>query len=442
MSKKLNMVRKHIINELEAGRLVAGDKLPGARELSERLGISHTITQVAFISLVKDGLLDSFPRSGTFVREDWCERILPDSLSSFRPIWTELLRKPLPDVSVHDVFRRGVFEIRTTLEVQQDRDEYMDLSSILHEEYPDLNDFFVQPFRNFRTDQGQLFGIPLVFSPRVLCYNPAILEKAGCPEPRSGWTWEEFIEDLKKLRRYYPAERIFNWGFDFSAMSFIFRAGGGIISAANGGTVMIDAPQSREGIAKVKEIYQVLGIDQKWPDPDKYEDAFHRGKCAFFMSPRQNTDFKSKTVWRNAPLPLIPGGSDLSAQATDLLCVRKQGADPALTRKLIRLILSREIQDEIGARRYGIPIRKSSAMKSFDMEDPRDTLFLSEMTKISAEYNFDSRELTNLILHGLHEIWLNDADIDQTIEELAAALRTVLKYRRFAVQAGENQKTA
>ena len=205
---------------------------------------------------------------------------------------------------------------------------------------------------------------------------------------------------------------------------------------------MIDAPQSREGIAKVKEIYQVLGIDQKWPDPDKYEDAFHRGKCAFFMSPRQNTDFKSKTVWRNAPLPLIPGGSDLSAQATDLLCVRKQGADPALTRKLIRLILSREIQDEIGARRYGIPIRKSSAMKSFDMEDPRDTLFLSEMTKISAEYNFDSRELTNLILHGLHEIWLNDADIDQTIEELAAALRTVLKYRRFAVQAGENQKTA
>ncbi len=428
MSEKLNMVREHIIAELEAGTLSGGDKLPGAREFSERIGVSHSITQMAFISLVRDGVLDSFPRSGTFVRQDWRERILPNSFFFFRRRWADLVQERLPEIKIHESFRRGVFEVRTTLDVLQNRDEYMDLSGILNEIYPDTSDFLSMPFRSFRTASGQLFGIPLVFSPRVLCFNPAMLEKTGCSEPRSGWLWDEFIEDIAKLRKHYPADRIFNWGFDFASINFIFRAGGGIIGE-NG--VRIDHPASRNGIAKVKELYQVLGAHTKWPGNTPYAEQFHKGECAFFMAARQDVDFRSKIEWKNVPMPVIPGGADVSAQATDLLCIRQQGADPTMLREVIRLMLSPELQDQIGALRYGIPIRKSSAMKSFDPEDPRDAIFLSEMTKISAEYNFDSREMTRLVMHGLYEIWLNNADLDRTVDEIAAALRTILRYRHF-----------
>ncbi len=434
MSDKLNVVREYIIRELEEKRLTGGDKLPGARELSERIGVSHAVTQMAFISLVRDGLLDSFPRSGTFVRPDWQERILPDSFYAYRRNWIELVRERLPELPSYGSFAKGVFEIRTTIDVQQNRNEYLDLAGLFREVWPDETAFFSLPFRSFRTADGKLFGIPLIFSPRILCYNPAMLAEAGCPEPRSGWSWEEFIGDLVKLRKLYPPERIFNWGFDLFGMNFILRAGGGIIDAENGRKVRLDDPRTRDGIARVREIYTALGVRSKWADPSPYENRFHNGECAFLLMPRQNVDFHSKLYWKNVPLPLIPGGVDLSLQATDLLCIRRQGSSLGTARELIRTLLSEEVQDRVGKQRYGIPIRKSSAMKSFDPEDPRDGLFLSEMTKISAEYNFDSPEISRLIFHGLYEIWLNGADIDRTTAELAAALRTLLRYRNFHIK--------
>ncbi|OPY89454.1 MAG: DNA-binding transcriptional repressor LldR [Smithella sp. PtaU1.Bin162] len=440
MSNKINMVRDYIITALETKNLVGGDKLPGAREFSEQLGVSHAVTQMAFISLVRDGILDSIPRSGTFVRHDWFNRLLPNSFYLFRRVWTDLLRDRLPGVEIHESFRRGVFEIRTTLDVLQNREDYMDLSAVLGEIYPDMSDFFSLPFRSFRTAAGQLFGIPLVFSPRVLCYNPAMLQTAGCPEPRSGWSWDEFIDDISKLRRHYVADRIFNWGFDFSAMNFIFRAGGGIIDTTDNCSVRLDQPETRQGIALVRQLYRALGVRSKWPEKNPYTRSFRQGECAFFMAARQDVDFRSQLPWKSVPLPLIPGGADVTAQATDLLCIRQQGGDPTLARDIIRLMLSPEIQDKIGELRYGIPIRKSSAMRSFDPEDPRDALFLSEMTKISAEYNFDSRELTRLVIYGLYEIWLNDADLDQTVDELAAALRTMLRYRHFEIKPTVNNQ--
>ncbi|MBS1368543.1 MAG: extracellular solute-binding protein [Lentisphaeria bacterium] len=434
MADKLNIAREYIIGQLETGNLSGGDKLPGARELSEQIGVSHAITQMAFVSLVRDGVLESFPRSGTFVRGDWRERILPDSFVSFRSVWSDVVRSRFPGLQVHDCFRKGVFEIRTTLEVLHRRDEYLNLAELFREAYPDDAPFFSAPFRSFRTADGGLFGIPLIFSPRVLCYNAGMLAGAGCPEPRSGWGWDEFIEDIRRLRRLHPPERIFNWSFLPFWMNFIFRAGGGIIGTAGVSEVMLDSPRTRDGIMKVRELYRALGVTEKWPALNPYEAHFSNGECAFMLAARQEVNFNAPHCWKSVPLPLIPGGADLTAQATDLLCVRRYGGDLPLARELIRLMLSEEVQDHIGQLRYGIPIRKSSAMRSFDPEDSRDALFLSEMTKISADYNLDSPELTRMINHGLNEIWLNGADVDETTAELAAALRTVLRYRNFELK--------
>ncbi len=50
-----------------AGRLQAGDRLPGLREVAEQLGVNHNTVRAAVAKLEADGLLETRHGSGTFV---------------------------------------------------------------------------------------------------------------------------------------------------------------------------------------------------------------------------------------------------------------------------------------------------------------------------------------------------------------------------------------
>ena len=433
MSDKITEVREHILGQLETGELAGGGKLPGAKEFSERIGVSLAVVQSSFSSLVRDGILESIPRSGTFVRNDWQERILPGSFVSFREFWPKLIgefRETIPGIQPLHSFQKGMFEVRTTLDVQQNRDEYLDLAELFDAEYPEKACFFEAPFKNFRTDEGKLFGIPIIFSPRVLCYNPELLARLGCPEPYPGWSFDEFLGCIRHLRKSLEPNRIFNWSnCSFFWMNFIFRAGGSII---DNGRVMIDDPRTLEGILRVRALFEALGVRELKAGWD-YAKRFNEGRCAFMLAAREEVDFNAPCRWKNAPLPLIPGGADLTAQATDLFCVRRHNGDIELARKMVRVLLSEAFQNRLGELRYGIPIRKTSAINSFDSSDPRDLLYLSEMTKISAGYNVDSPEICNLISNGIGEILYCGADPAAVVAELGTVLRTVLRLRHFPI---------
>ena len=123
------------------------------------------------------------------------------------------------------------------------------------------------------------------------------------------------------------------------------------------------------------------------------------------------------------------------AQATDLLCVRKECVNRERILDFLRVMLSEEVQDYIAAEKYGIPIRKTSAQKSIDISDPRDVLFLTEMNAMSGEYNLDSPELTKLIQEGVIRI-INDTSLPlkESLEELAHAVRVFLDIKNTVVR--------
>jgi DNA-binding FadR family transcriptional regulator len=50
-----------------AGRLQAGDRLPGLREVADQLGVNHNTVRAAVAKLEADGLLETRHGSGTFV---------------------------------------------------------------------------------------------------------------------------------------------------------------------------------------------------------------------------------------------------------------------------------------------------------------------------------------------------------------------------------------
>ena len=314
MADKLLQVREHLLEKIESGDIRGGDKLPGARELAEQLGVSLALMQTAFISLVRDGVLASFPRKGTFVRVDWNRRILPGSVTAFSPFWLRQVRDfvtpVLPEVRARAAFQAGMFEIRTTFHVQNHRHDYLDLAPLLAEAYPDQRDFFSQPFQPFLDAEQHLFGIPLIFSPRIICYNPKLIAAAGGIEPHTGWTWQEFIDLVKKLRKTLPPERIFNWSCNAGIwLTFVLNAGGCVVERQGGkATVRLDDPRTREGLRRALELCRTLGSPVLSMKRGSYQQEFFSGRNAMVLIPREEVNFDSPLPWKSVPVPLIPGG--------------------------------------------------------------------------------------------------------------------------------------
>jgi hypothetical protein len=218
LNNKITDVRHHVLDLLEQGRLSAGQRLPGSRELASTLDISFLKVQQAIETLCQDGILESVPRKGTFVQRDWNSRVLRENLVVYNQLhrlpWLsgllEELNREIGGLRTTFAFQQGMLEVRTTRHVLVNNADYMDIGEFFAECYPDRSVFFERPMEPF-TVNGRTVGIPISFSPRVIFYNPEVFRRAGCPMPRSGWTWNEFMECVRILKQTLPLNRIIDW---------------------------------------------------------------------------------------------------------------------------------------------------------------------------------------------------------------------------------------
>lgn len=449
MQDKTTLIRNHILDKIEKGVLKAGEKLPGAREIAKELNISFLKIQNSIDRMGQDGILETVPRKGTFVNAHWNERILQTNFTLFNPEdrlpWSSGLRKilaeKLPHIRVTHAFKNSIFELRTTLALQSRKDEYLDLSEIFDKCYPDKSVFFTHPFKTFYSGKA-IHGIPFIFSPRIILYNPEIFKIAGCAADNN-WTWEDFMDCIRKLKRILPAERIFNWHpVSHIWINFIFRSGGTLIDPAKADPIKIDSPETQNALSLFMELKKELGLKGAINSEDYLSD-FCNGKAAMMIEPREILPLIDRTGfdgWKSLPLPRIKGGADVTAQATDLICVRKSCTDNQALEDFVRVMLSEEVQDFIADSRYGIPIRKSSAFKSINPEEQRDFLFLAEAAKASAQYNINSPELSEMINDAIEQMFLNNKDIRKSTAELAAAVRLFLNIKNNKLKSIEERE--
>ena len=433
MKDKISQVCDYILDRLESGEYRSGETIPSARKIEKTVDASFAMIQHAVTTLAQAGILHCVNRQGSMVQPDWDKRLMPNHFVLFNPRlpwipgFRKLVEEKLPEMRLCSRFRYGMFEVRTTLPLQQDRDEYLDLAPYFDELFPDRSLFFEAPFRSFRNSDGSIHGIPFIFSPRVMFCNPAYLRKAGLKMPGADWTFDEFLSILKQLKEVFPPENLLNYSqLPFFWMNFVFRSGGALVEPNAENPVRIDSPETIRGIEAVRALRRLLpGYTSR-----QWGNGFCNGKLAFMLGDRELLNLIHHTgmeEWQVLPLPHIPGGANRMAQSTDLLCIRKECVDRELAMKFLRFMLSEEVQDYIAAEKYGIPIRKSSAQKSIDISDPRDILFLTEMESMSAEYNLDSPELTRLIQGGIRRIINNgELPLKQSLEELAQAVRVFL----------------
>ena len=446
---KVSIVRDHILSLLESGAIQSGDRIPGARDIAGQLNISFLKVQQAVESLCQDGVLHSRSRAGTYVQKGWESRVLVENIRVYNPVdqfpWIggllELIEGSMPGLRSSFAFKQGILELRTTSHVLTEYDDYMDLSEIFEECFPDRSEFFSKPFSPFEID-GKMVGIPFAFSPRVIFYNPKLFEKAGCPLPSAGWTWGDFLTCVDRLKTVLPVNRIINYHSQpHLFMNFIVRAGGTLFDPTAEDPVTVDSPQVLEGLRLFRELGERLE-GAEYCD-SAFVQSFLAGESAMQLSGRHFMDFILQSGydgWSTAPLPLFEGGVDSSAQATDLVCVRKSCASPELAKRYVSAMLSERVQDYIGQSKHNIPIRKSSAFKSLELDDTRDALFAVEVAKISTRFNLQPPYPGSLMLAGIEQILEDKIDLEQGLSELGQVARTILGIRGGG-QSGGKMKT-
>lgn len=435
LNNKLTDVRHYVLDLLEQGKLAAGQQLPGSRELATILDISFLKVQQAIETLCQDGILESLPRKGTFVQRDWNSRVLRENLVVYNQVhrlpWMtgllEELNREIGGLRTSFVFQQGMLEVRTTRHVLINNADYMDIGEYFDECYPDRSVFFERPMEPFCVN-GRTVGIPISFSPRVIFYNPALFIRAGCPLPRPGWTWDEFLETVRILKRSLPLNRIIDWhNYFFLWVNYVVRSGGGFFKPGADDPVIFDSPETLAGLRRFSELGDLL--ERVYYDDDAFRNALSHGEAAMHLSGREQIDrFQAAghDDWAVVPLPLMPGGVDVTAQATDLICVRKACTSPLLARHYVRTMLSERVQDYLGTVHKSIPMRRSSAFRGINLEDPRDALFAVEMGKVSTAFHLGPPFPGALVTDGIGKLLETGADLERGLAELAQLARTTL----------------
>lgn len=437
---KSSKAREWLLERLENGVFKEGERLPGAREIAADAGMSLLTAQAAIKTLERDGILEIRPRSGCYVKPDWRMMPLETRLYHFASYlpwmarFKELLESRLPGLKLAKGFKSGIFEIRTTIDILSRRSDYIDVAGLFREAFPDASLFYERPFRSF-WQNGRLLGVPFIFSPRVMVFNPEIFRRLGCKPPRPGWTWDEFLACVRSLRAAgQPKELV--CGFSFAIhdwMNFVLMAGGSLFDPSAPDPVKIDSPETRQGLRFYKLLQEELGVPCSSVGLSR-GDGFCDEGLAMLIMPREFRCWlkaRSFESWDAVELPRLPGVPPANVQATDIVCVRRECKDRDLAVEIFKLLLSEETQDFIGAERYGIPIRISSAERSRDLQPAGDAAFFEQIGNMSADYNLDSPDLSAMVGEGLSAIWREGLDIEATTAEIASAVRTYMKVRSY-----------
>jgi len=99
---------------------------------------------------------------------------------------------------------------------------------IQRDKYPTA-DIFPGILKAFQWE-GKQYGLPRDVSNLVVFYNRTLLRKAGLPDPKPDWTWEDFLRYAKALTVEKDGKRV-QWGVSFQTFylfwePWVWSAGG------------------------------------------------------------------------------------------------------------------------------------------------------------------------------------------------------------------------
>lgn len=315
-------------------------------------------------------------------------------------------------------------------------DILMDLNPVIESENIDMESF-TEGIADFYTYQESVYGIPKDASVVGLWFNKTMFDEAGLEYPNSDWTWDDLLENAKKLTDLekgiygFAADNGNETGF----WPFVYQAGGQVYS--EDGT---KSAYNSEEVKKALQFYTDLSqVHKVSPDVTTLQETnkialFQSGKLAMMIEGNWHTvNFANNDYTKeHAGVAVLPKDQ---AQATIINGLAWSASAntkyPEETKKLIAFLASDEankIQAETGA---SIPAKKGFAEDYVNSITEMDLSAFNEMldygvprpySPLGANCEAAEKEVLNSIFSGQKSVEEGAAEIEQKVNEILSEL--------------------
>jgi multiple sugar transport system permease protein len=239
-------------------------------------------------------------------------------------------------------------------------------------------DEYLPVIDGLRDARGRLYGLTSTFTPYVMYFNRDLLRAAGVPEPRAGWTWDEWLDACRKTTRDTDGDgRIDQYGISLTqwlqaVTPWIWQSGGDLLDEKLERS-RLHEPEAVRALQFVRDLLhteRVASFDASF-EVTYSQGLFQAGRAAFYGPVGYWETYRFKYIdsfeWDVAPLPR--GEREATAIAMTAYVVPRTSREPQLAYEMVRALAGREFQGLLARIGNGAPGLRAAA-ESTDFLDP------------------------------------------------------------------------
>lgn len=226
--------------------------------------------------------------------------------------------------------------------------------------------------RGYTLPNGMWDGMPITGASLVIAYNKSLFDAAGVPYPKEGWTWNDLLEDAKKLTQGQGLQKQYGIADHWSIATlapFIF---GGRMFNAGETKVLADDPRVADGI---QFFLDLMNKQQVMPDANASrgmpsDQRFFAGKAAMMIMatwdiPNFQQNIGKRFAWDVAPIPADPRtGKSVTLIWTTGYAINAKSRYKDAAWEFVKFVSTNPAASKIAAK-VAIPPVKDVANKTF-----------------------------------------------------------------------------
>ena len=239
-----------------------------------------------------------------------------------------------------------------------------------------LDDFF-QNVTDIARRGDSLYAIPQDFTPMVLYYNKKLFDEAGVPYPQSGWSFDDFLQTVKKLTK--PGRQygfvLNNWMPGW--VMWIWNNGGEVLSPeGNKASGYLNGPKSAEAVQFLADLVnkhkvapslsQVasLGVDPFLNGQAAMTVSGHWSMIDYAKAPK-GPDGKPTLKWDDLGVVSLPTNVETShtVMYESGFAIGKNCKQKDLAWKFVKFMTSYSVQSRYNASGIAVCARKDVAQE-------------------------------------------------------------------------------
>lgn len=217
-----------------------------------------------------------------------------------------------------------------------------------------------------------LAALPRDISNVVIFYNRDLFAKAGLPNPKMGWTWEEFREIADRLTVDHNNDGDPDqFGFSFYStpplfwLPFVWSAGGNLLSE-DLSQFTLDEPKALAGLRFYADLRNTWHVAPKKVESGgaTMSQLFLQQKLAMMVNGRWSVPVlreQAKFQWDVAPLPVGPSGKSKVGIDASGYAISAKSKHPKESFELICYLLSKDALRKVTASGLIVPARPDVA---------------------------------------------------------------------------------